>query len=83
MLTLATELQPSLKSPGKKSDQILGTLEAPNHQTTVKIVWFVIKNTFAVSPWNPVTQSKWLWGVASSHLGLMCDGALLTAAAVK
>lgn len=30
----------------------------PNHQTTAKIAWFVIKNTSAVSNWSPVTQSK-------------------------
>lgn len=42
---------------------MLGTLEAPNHQATVKIVWFVIKNTSAVTPWNPVTQSERVEGL--------------------
>lgn len=55
------------------SYQINGTLKVPNRQATVKIVWSVIKNTSAVSPWNSVTQSKRLGGFASSHLGLMCD----------
>lgn len=48
---------------GESGDQILGALEAPNRQATAKIVWFVIKNTSAVSPWNSVTQSKRLGGL--------------------
>ena len=47
--------------------QMLGTPEAPNHQATVKIVWFVIKNTSAVSPWNSVTQSARL-GALPVHI---------------
>lgn len=57
----AIELQ--LESSPKKSYQILGILKAPNHQTTVKIAWFVIKNTSVVSLWNSVTQSKRLVGL--------------------
>lgn len=60
---LATQLQLDPEALGKRSYRILGSLEVPNLQATVKIVRFVIKSTSAVSPWNSVTQSEWLWGL--------------------
>lgn len=56
-------------APDRRAIKFRGAVEEPNRRATVKIVWFVIKNTSAVSPWNSVTQSKRLWGGRGGEVG--------------